>query len=263
MINKYSDLCAAIRYAFLDESLLRQALTHRSFLNECQQEGEENNERLEFLGDAVIDLVVGHQLMERMPLAREGQLSKMRAMVVSEGSLASCATAVGLGGYLRLGKGEEQSGGRQKNSLLADALEAIIGAVFLEGSYEAADRVLRHLLNDQMEEAVNGNWDRDHKTRLQELAQAHWHQMPVYLVIEENGPDHSKLFTVGVYLGEKEISRGVGTAKKIAEQQAARRALPALERMLSELERSKVDERADIVEEKTDIVEEKKRLEED
>lgn len=205
--------------------MLRQALTHRSYLNECGEAEEENNERLEFLGDAVVDLSVGHQLMQRLPRAREGELSKYRAMVVSEASLARGAVELNLGPHLRLGKGEEQSGGRHKASILADAFEALIGAVYVDGGYAQADAAICRILGHLIDSAVEGDLDRDHKTRLQEIAQREMRLMPRYKVIESRGPDHAKVFTVAVFLGDNEAARAEGPSKKVAEQRAARLAL--------------------------------------
>jgi ribonuclease-3 len=231
MDEDLSELSVALGYAFVRLDLLRQALTHRSLLNEAgeSQSLVQHNERLEFLGDAVVDLSVGCQLMERLPQAREGELSKLRAMLVSEASLALSAERLGLGSHLRLGRGEEQTGGRRKASILADALEAVLGAIFLDGGFGAADAAVRRLLGPLLETAVDGALDRDHKTHLQELAQGQLHQMPRYEVLEERGPDHAKVFTVGVFLGERELARAEGHSKKAAEQHAARRALEALQ----------------------------------
>jgi ribonuclease-3 len=230
MAELVDTIAAALGYRFRDPGLLIQALTHRSYHNECTGSDEPHNERLEFLGDAVVELAVSNQLMERLPDAREGVLTKLRAMVVSEASLARCASSLSIGEHLRLGRGEDQSGGRRKSSILADTLEALVGAVYLDGGYvEASDTVAR-LLGPFIEAAVEGDLDRDHKTRLQELAQRVHHQMPHYTVVEEEGPDHAKVFTVAVHIGEAEVARGVGASKKVAEQEAARRALDLLER---------------------------------
>jgi ribonuclease-3 len=221
-------VAGALGHAFSDAQLLRQALTHRSYSNEYPESDEPHNERLEFLGDAVVELSVSGQLMERLPEAREGDLTKLRAMVVSEGSLAICAAELGIGDYLRLGRGEDQSGGRQKPSILADAFEALMGAVFLDGGFAAADRTIRLLLGPLIDAAVEGGLEGDHKTRLQEIAQREWQQTPRYEVVAERGPDHAKLFTVAVYLENEEMARGEGPSKKTAEQHAARRALEKL-----------------------------------
>lgn len=222
-------MALALGYRFSAPDLLLQALTHRSFHNECPGGDEPHNERLEFLGDAVVELCVSNQLMERLPDAREGELTKLRAMVVSETSLARCALECAIGDHLRLGRGEDQSGGRQKPSILADAFEALLGAVYLDGGYRAANAAVERLLGPLMDAALEGELDRDHKTRLQELAQRVRHQMPRYVVVEEQGPDHSKMFTVAVHLGDAEVARGEGPSKKAAEQAAALRALAALE----------------------------------
>jgi ribonuclease III len=230
VIDDELSLSTALGYAFDQPELLRQALTHRSLINETQGESPgQHNERLEFLGDAVVDLSVGHQLMERLPMAREGELSKLRAMVVSEASLALRAEQLGLGAHLHLGRGEEQTGGRRKASILADAFEAVLGAIFLDGGFAPADAAIRRLLGPLIDTAVQGALDRDHKTRLQELAQAQLHQMPRYEVVEERGPDHAKVFAVAVFLGEQEVARGEGHSKKAAEQCAAALALSALQ----------------------------------
>lgn len=221
-------MAAALGYRFSAPELLQQALTHRSFHNECPGGGEPHNERLEFLGDAVLELCVSSRLMERLPDAREGELTKLRAMVVSEASLAGCAAECGIGDHLRLGRGEDQSGGRQKSSILSDAFEAVLGAVYLDGGFGAANATVERLLGPLLEAAVEGGLDGDHKTRLQELAQRVHHQMPRYAVVEEQGPDHAKVFTVSVCLGEREVARGEGPSKKVAEQAAARRALDLL-----------------------------------
>lgn len=221
-------VAATLGYVFKDPTLLQQALTHRSFHNECPTEDEFHNERLEFLGDAVVELSVSHLLMERLPEAREGEMTKLRAMVVSEASLARSAAELGIGEHLKLGRGEDQSGGRQKPSILADAFEALMAAVFLDGGFVPADRTIRRLLGPLIDAAVDGELDRDHKTRLQEVSQRDHRLMPRYEVVDERGPDHAKVFTVAVFLGDEEVARGDGSSKKLAEQQAARRALRTL-----------------------------------
>jgi len=228
--DELAPLIEALGHQFAKVELLSQALTHRSQVNEAGEPNAQHNERLEFLGDAVVNLSVGHQLMERLPQAREGELSKLRAMVVSEASLALTADRLGLGQYLRLGRGEEQTGGRKKASLLSDAFEAVMGAVFLDGGFDAADRVIRLLLGPLVVTAEEGVLNRDHKTRLQELVQGRRRQAPRYEVIEERGPDHAKVFTVAVYVDDEMIARAEGHSKKAAEQVAARRALAALSR---------------------------------
>ena len=190
--------------------------------------GCEDNERLEFLGDAVIDLAVSHRLMERFPAAREGDLSKMRAAVVDEPGLAALARAFELGPLLRLGRGEELTGGREKPSLLADAMEAVVAAVYLEGGLAAVLALVDRYLEDAFDRAGAGTLDRDYKTQLQELAQSRLRTAPRYRVVAELGPDHAKQFEVEVELRGEVVGRATGRSKKDAEQAAARLALEAL-----------------------------------
>ncbi len=204
------------------------ALTHRSYVNEHPGEGHEDNERLEFLGDAVIDLAVSHRLMELFPAAREGELSKMRASVVDEPGLASLARAFELGPLLRLGRGEELTGGREKPSLLADAMEAVVAAVYLEGGLAAVLAVVDRYLGEAFERAAAGTLDRDYKTQLQELAQSRFRLVPRYRVVAELGPDHAKRFDVEVELRGEVVGRAIGRSKKDAEQAAARLAIEVL-----------------------------------
>jgi ribonuclease-3 len=204
------------------------ALTHRSYVNEHPGEPLEDNERLEFLGDAVIDLAISHRLMERFPAAREGELSKLRAAVVDEPGLASLARAFGVGPLLRLGRGEELTGGRDKPSLLADAMEAVVAAVYLEGGLGAVLALVDRYLGETFDRASAGTLDRDYKTQLQELAQARLRVGPRYRVVAETGPDHAKLFDVEVELRGEVVGRATGRSKKDAEQGAARLALEAL-----------------------------------
>jgi len=207
------------------------ALTHKSYVNEHRdEEGLTDNERLEFLGDAVIDLAVSHRLMERFPTAREGDLSKMRAAVVDEQGLSEMARALELGALLRLGRGEELTGGRQKASLLADAMEAVIAAVFLGDGLAPVLTIVDRFLGEAFARAASGTLDRDFKTQLQELAQSRMRATPRYRVIAEHGPDHSKTFEVETDLRGEVVGRGAGRSKKDAEQAAAKLALDALSR---------------------------------
>ena len=216
----YSSLEAMLGYAFRDRSVLEQALRHASWCNEHPAERLEDNERLEFLGDAVLDLVVGHKLMTRYPQLREGELSVTRAQVVSEAGLSEVAAQLGLGVWLMLGKGEEKSGGRAKPSILADAFEAILAAVYLDGGFVAAVEIVERLLAQRIE-TVEFKGFYDFKTRLQETAQARLKATPTYRVVQELGPDHDKRFVVAVTLGDDEWARAVGKSKKEAEQMAA------------------------------------------
>jgi ribonuclease-3 len=217
----YPALEELIGYRFRDRSLLETALRHTSWCNERSTvEGQEDNERLEFLGDAVLDLVVGHRLMNRYPELREGELSVTRAQVVSEAGLSEIAAQLDLGPWLLLGKGEEKSGGRSKPSLLANAFEAIVAAVFRDGGFAAACELAERLLHQRIE-TVEFKGFYDFKTRLQEAAQAQLKQTPVYRVIAEHGPDHEKHFVVAVSIGSREWARAGGRSKKEAEQAAA------------------------------------------
>jgi ribonuclease III len=223
-----------IGFALKDRAVAIAALTHKSYVNEHRdEEGLQDNERLEFLGDAVIDLAVSHRLMERFPGAREGDLSKMRAAVVDEQGLAEMARALALGELLRLGRGEELTGGRAKASLLADAMEAVVAAVYLGGGLAAVLGLVDRFLGEAFERATAGTLDRDYKTQLQELAQSKLRATPRYRVIAEHGPDHSKTFEVETDLRGEVVGRGAGRSKKDAEQAAAKLALDALGRKLA------------------------------
>ena len=218
--SDYSTLEAMLGYTFRDRSLLEQALRHASWCNEHIAERLEDNERLEFLGDAVLDLVVGHKLMTRFPQLREGELSVTRAQVVSEAGLSEVAGQLGLGEWLALGKGEEKSGGRGKPSILADAFEALLAAVYLDGGFTAACEIAERLLAHRIE-TVEFKGFYDFKTRLQESAQARLKATPTYRVVQELGPDHDKRFVVAVTIENEEWARAVGKSKKEAEQMAA------------------------------------------
>jgi ribonuclease-3 len=217
-----------------DPALRTAALTHRSFAFE--QELEVTNERLEFLGDAVLGLVVTDMAYHSYPDMPEGSLAKLRAAVVNASALAHVARSLRLGKYLLLGKGEEQSGGRDKSSILADALEAVFGAVYLDLGLDVARELIERLFRPRMEAYVRGEGDRDFKTILQELSAQEMHAMPEYR-IEERGPDHQKEFTATVYLSGDLFGRGVGRSKKEAEQNAAREAFERITAGLTGAER--------------------------
>jgi ribonuclease III len=207
-------------YRFQDRNLLETALRHASWANEHAGDPVGDNERLEFLGDAVLDLIVGHKLMSRFPQLREGQLSVTRAQVVSENGLAAIAGHLGLGGWLKLGKGEDRSGGRTKASILADAFEAVVAAVYLDGGFPAAWDLVGRVLDERIEK-VEFKGFHDHKTRLQEAAQAKLKTTPTYDVVAELGPDHDKRFIIEVILMDRVWARAIGRSKKEAEQMAA------------------------------------------
>jgi ribonuclease-3 len=206
---------------FKDASVRQTALTHRSYAFE--NELGTNNERLEFLGDAVLGIVVTDMAFREFPEMPEGELAKLRAAIVNMGALADVARDLGLGRFILLGKGEEMSGGRDKSSILADALEAMLGAVYLDRGLDAARKLIVRLFRPRMIAYVRGEGERDYKTILQELASADLRSLPEYR-LTERGPDHEKEFTARVLLGGKEWGSGVGRSKKEAEQQAAHEA---------------------------------------
>lgn len=222
-------LCRHLGYTFVDTRLLEKALRHSSFTNEQPGDPLQSNERLEFLGDAVINLVVGHLLMAEHPALPEGALSRMRAALVNEKCLAAIARSIQLGDHIKLGKGERQGKGQKKNSILSDAFEALIAAVYMDGGFEAAFAVAAGLfasaLKDLSEKAVN----QDFKTQLQEMVQGGSRQVPEYAVVGEQGPDHEKTFQVRLRVCGQTVE-GAGRSKKMAEQDAARKALEILER---------------------------------
>lgn len=228
-LDPVAALEARLGFAVPDRRIALAALTHKSYVNEHREEaGLTDNERLEFLGDAVVDLAVSHRLMQKFPDAREGELSKMRAAVVDEQGLAQMARALELGTLLRLGRGEELTGGRRKASLLADAMEAVVAAIFVGGGLEPVLSLVDRFLGDAFARASAGTLDRDFKTQLQELAQSRLRATPRYRVVREIGPDHSKTFEVETDLRGEIVGRGAGRSKKDAEQAAARGALDVL-----------------------------------
>lgn len=214
-------------YHFRDSALLCKAMCHRSFVNENPDEQLADNERLEFLGDAVLDLVIGHRLVEAEPKLREGELTRLRAEVVAEPSLADLSRSLGLGDCLLLGRGELRSGGQNKPSLLSDAFEALLGAIFLDGGFSKVAEVILPLFEPRLRRAA-GNVGQDYKSRLQELLQGRQANLPVYNLVEVSGPDHERAYQVEVEVDGKVCGSGHGRTKKRAEQAAARAALEAL-----------------------------------
>jgi ribonuclease III len=233
----YEILEGKLGYTFKERKLLETALVHKSYVNENPNAGVTHNQRLEFLGDAVLDLVISHLLMDRFPALHEGELSMIRAETVSEQAVAEVATGLDLGEWLFLGRGEENTGGRKKPSLLADALEAVIAAVYLDGGYAAAFDVVTRLFVPRIEAQEEPPGFTDFKTRLQERAQALRRQTPIYTVTAEYGPDHDKLFEVVVSVGGRIYARQGGKSKKEAEQRAAAAALFLLEGEILEPQR--------------------------
>jgi len=222
--DRFSTLEARLSYRFRDRALLAEALTHRTYVNEA---GGKDNQRLEFFGDAVLDFLLSDMLLVRFPDSREGELTRIRAALVDEASLARVAAELDLGRSLRLGRGEEKGGGRQKRSLLADAFEALLAALYLDGGIDEARRVVGELFTPLFScgEILSG---RDAKTDLQERARLLRGELPRYRLKEMSGPDHDRRFTVEIYLGDELMGEGVGRTKKEAEQDAARAATTLL-----------------------------------
>ena len=218
-IKKFQEV---IGYHFHDEKLLRQALTHSSFANEKHLKKHSDNERLEFLGDAVLEIISSEFLYKEYPDKPEGELTKLRASIVCEPTLALCTKDIALGEYLLLGKGEDQTGGRGRKSILSDALEAVIGAIYLDGGFaNAKEFIHRFILNDMEHKKLFY----DSKTILQEIVQGHTDETLTYVLMKEEGPDHNKSFEVSAMLDGQEIGRGIGRTKKSAEQRAAYRGI--------------------------------------
>ncbi|MDY6950799.1 MAG: ribonuclease III [Thermodesulfobacteriota bacterium] len=228
--EKLSSLELALSYHFHDSGLLREALQHSSYVNEQRELSLRDNERLEFLGDAVLDLVITHLLMERFPETQEGDLSRMRAIIVNESQLAHMAQELHLGRHLLLGKGEASSNGQEKTSILADAFEAIIASVYLDGGLQAVFDVVKRHFSQIIEGIEERLAEEDFKSRLQELVQSRFKTIPQYKVEAEKGPDHDKTFWVRLQVGSLLTTHGTGKSKKAAEQAAASVALEKLQK---------------------------------
>jgi ribonuclease-3 len=221
------ELAESLGIVFKDPAKLEQALYHRSYLNEAPEDVE-SNERLEFLGDAVLGLVISERLFKDYPDLSEGKLSQIRALLVRWDALARAAERIELGEYLVLGKGEEMSGGRKRPSNLAGGLEALIGAAYMDGGLRVAQKLVLRLLKPDLEEIAAQGFSADSKSELQHVAQTRWRHIPQYALISSEGPDHAKLFTVEVLVGDQVLGRGQGRNKKQAELNAARQALETL-----------------------------------
>jgi ribonuclease III len=226
--KKFKQVERSVGYSFKKPVLLKRALTHKSFANENKLPAEEQNERLEFLGDAVLELAVSELLMEKYPRYSEGDLSKLRAAIVNEKQLASFAREFRLGDNLYLGKGEEQTSGREKPSLLADACEAVLGAIYLDRGFAKAASVVRKHYAKLLEQTPDEDIYKDYKTELQERSQSLYRSIPRYRLVAESGPDHDKTFDVELAIRGEVMGKGTGRSKKEAEQMAAREALQRL-----------------------------------
>jgi ribonuclease-3 len=216
-----------IMYHFSDPSVLFHALTHSSYANEMRMKKEKNNERLEFLGDAVLELVTSEYVYKEYSNLTEGDLTKLRASIVCEQTLSACARDLNIGEYLLLGKGEDISGGRERDSILSDALEAVLGAIYIDGGFTNAKEFVKSFILDDLK---NKDLFFDSKTILQEMIQnGNNKQKLKYKLLSEEGPDHNKTFTIAVCIGNDEIGCGTGRTKKAAEQEAALEAIKRLQ----------------------------------
>lgn len=214
---------------FNNTDLLQQALTHRSYINEHSSEGLQDNERLEFLGDAVLDFVTGDMLYRRFPEMPEGNLTRLRAALVRTSALAELARRCQIGQALRMGKGEEQNGGRERLNNLCNAFEALVGALFLDQGLEAVNAFVMPLLEIQLQRILAESLHIDARSELQEWSQAEHNLTPIYQMVDATGPEHAKEFVVEVSIGEQIVGRGTGHSKQAAAQAAAREALRALD----------------------------------
>jgi len=224
-MSSLADLERILGITFSDKSLLQRALIHRSYLNENPDFPLPDNERLEFLGDAILDFVTAENLYNRFPEMREGDLTNLRAALVREESLADFARALDLGQYLYMGRGEAESGGRERPAILCAAFEALVGAIFLDQGLTVTKDFLNRLMETKMRRLAQDRMEKDPKSLLQEVSQGKWRLTPVYRTVAERGPDHAKEFTVEVLIGGEVYGRGVGHNKQAAEQEAARNAL--------------------------------------
>lgn len=228
-----TELCSRLGYQFKDLTLLELACIHKSFGNEHRASARiaaRDNERLEFLGDAILDLIVSQLLLQTFPDCSEGDLSKLRASLVNEKSLARIAIDLKLGEYIWLGKGEENTGGREKESILASTFEAVVAAIYSDGGFHAADQWVRTLFEERVKGGRHQDALQDFKTRLQEVVQAMHRTAPRYEVIKSTGPDHDKTFEIQLLVGGEVVASAIGKSKKEAEQSAAKIALEKLKR---------------------------------
>ncbi|MEN8005516.1 MAG: ribonuclease III [Candidatus Krumholzibacteriota bacterium] len=235
----YEALEAKLGYVFRDRNLLRNALLHRSHVHVTGQERERSNERLEFLGDAVLGLVVNEELFRNFPDRSEGDLTKMKALLVCGARLSEVAVQIDLGVHIRMSRSEAATGGRTRSSILADTTEALIGAVYLDGGLGAANGVINRIVLIGSDSLLARRSLRNYKSRLQELIQARHKSPPRYRVLDVDGPDHDRLFKVAVTFNGRTLGLGEGRNKKTAEQHAAREALDTLEEDLEQLDRDK------------------------
>jgi ribonuclease-3 len=226
-MDQTAKLEETLQYRFSNKELLIEALTHKSYKQPY------NNERLEFLGDAVLDLIIGEYLFQKFPKFDEGKLSKMRASLVNEEGFTRLANHIGLGEQLLMSNAEENNGGRSKPSLLSNAFEAVMGAIYLEAGLEEVRNIIIRLLESAYKEISLDSLFKDYKTTLQELTQAHFGITPEYKLVGSSGPDHKKEFEIAVVIDGKEYARAIGKSKKVAQQEAAEVAIDLLKKELS------------------------------
>lgn len=234
-MNKIEEFEKVIGVSFINKQLLRDALTHRSYVNE-HKECKTHNERLEFLGDAVLELVVSDYLFHKFSARAEGELTSFRSALVKTESLADTATTLSIGEYLLLSKGEEDTGGRTKNYLLANTFEAIVGAMYLDQGYNTCKEFIYSNLIQKLTDIVKNRLDIDSKTKIQEIAQAKYKVTPIYEVTNEQGPDHDKEFTVVVKINDRIIGEGKGSSKQRAEEEAATKGIMYIKNDSKQLE---------------------------
>lgn len=240
--EEYKQVCAfeqVIKYRFRDVRLLKQALSHKSYANENRLTEFDHNERLEFLGDAVLELGISDLLMKHFPESHEGEMSKLRASIVNETALSEMARQIQLGQAMFLGRGEDQCDGREKNSLLADTLEAVLGAVYLDGGFVPVFRLLVMLFFPVVQRATREDINRDYKTKLQEEVQNRFKTSPQYRLADEIGPDHDKTFVIDLMIAGTKVAQGTGKSKKQAEQDAACVVFERLDDVLKMIDRGK------------------------
>ena len=223
------ELAKELNIKFNDISLLERALTHRSYLNE-NRDTDKNNERLEFLGDAVLELIISTHLYENYPDRPEGDLTSFRSAIVRTESLAEASRELGYGKYLRLARGEAETGGRDKDYILANTFEAVLGAIYIDQGLDKCKDLVNQVLISKIDNIVKNRLDIDSKTKIQEMAQAKFKLTPEYEVVEENGPDHDKEFIVIVKIGDKIVGKGKGSSKQRAEEDAATEGLKYIQK---------------------------------
>jgi ribonuclease III len=227
MNKNFKDFEKKIGIEFIDNDLLQQAFIHRSFINENYRTGLAHNERLEFLGDAVLELSVTDFLFRKFKNKQEGELTAHRAALVNAVTLSEVATDLGINEYLYLSKGESKDTGRARQSILADAFEAIVGAIYMEKGYESADKFIQKFLLVRLDEVISRGLLKDAKSKVQEKSQDIYGVTPMYKVVRETGPDHDKKFIIAIYFGTEKVAEGDGKSKQEGEQMAAQRAIEA------------------------------------